>query len=167
MRIAHGHRWLLCGAVALAAAIPNLGEAGQFVRALDPEAQRILDHAIDGSPTVARMVQELEHDELVVMVETAPLSARFDGNLVLLGSAHQWRFLLIRLEPGGPEPEMGGRLGHELQHALEVASHAEVRDQAGMAQLFSHIGVGPIGGPYETYAAKEVGKEVRRELGGL
>ncbi len=164
-------RWLtrcfvVC-AVFVITAIPSTGNAGSYVRGLSPESQRVVDSVIDASETVARLVRQIEEHNVVVLVQLTNLPGKLTGELVLIGTNHDWRYLLIRLVNGAPFHEMGGRLAHELQHALEVATHEDVRDQADMIRLFGRIGSGPSGGPYETYEAIEAGRDVRRELWGM
>ena len=56
-------------------------------------------------------------------------------------------------------------IAHELQHALEVAEHHEVRDSHALASLYRRIGVEAYRGRYDTQAAQFAGKQVRYELG--
>ena len=156
--------WLAVCAAAFVAAMPSPCSANHLIRGMSPEAQLVIDRAIRDSPTVARMVETLDRADVIVMVRMITLPFRLDGELVLVGSAREWRYLLVSLVDGASIPDAVASLGHELQHALEVASDPRVRDQAGMKGLFEHIGSGPVGGPYETVAAIEVGKAVRREV---
>jgi hypothetical protein len=55
--------------------------------------------------------------------------------------------------------------GHELQHALEVAAHPEVRDAATLGTLYEKIGIGMAHrGRFDTVAAQQAGRKVRNEL---
>ena len=58
-------------------------------------------------------------------------------------------------------------LGHELQHAMEVAADPEVRGAATLRRFYSRVGwEGIAGGRYETDAAQEAGRVVAKEVGG-
>ena len=55
-------------------------------------------------------------------------------------------------------------IGHELQHALEVAVHPSVRDEKAFAALYVRIGDRTELHRFDTAAAREAGVRVRREL---
>ena len=59
---------------------------------------------------------------------------------------------------------LGVLLGHELQHAIEVAQEAWVHDQATLTALYQRIGMHGGHHVYDTIAAQQVGRMVRREL---
>jgi len=134
------------------------------VRGLDAKAREVVSAMMTGSPTAARMVRQLENSDLIVMVLTDYLPAALGGDLSLVSATPQWRFVRIRLNNMLPPREQIGMLGHELQHALEVAADPRVRDQASMRRLYERIGHGAWGGPYETTAAREAGAMVLREM---
>ncbi len=167
MRGRFSRTWFVLCVAALVAALPRPGSASQVmvVRGLSPAAQRVIDQATEQSPTVAQEVRDLGRFHLVVMVQLVPLPASLGGELTLVGSGHDWRYVMISIVANAGKADIVASLGHELEHALEVASDPDVRDQPGMIRLFSRIGIGPAGGPYETRAAIEVGKTVRREMG--
>lgn len=167
MRATWFARWLIAVAAVGFTAAPSIGNTAQQVRGRNPESQQLLDEVIEASPTVARLVHEIDQHDVIVIVELGELTPDAHGELTLAAVAHEWRYLWIRLADGAPFYEMGGRLAHELQHALEVASHENVRNQEDMVRLFGRIGMGPTGGPYETYEALAAGRDVRRELWGM
>ena len=75
------------------------------------------------------------------------------------------RYLLIRIDRFKISVrEQIALLGHELQHALEVASAPEVRDASGMAQLYRRIGWEGQKDHFESEAAKSVAQKVRTQL---
>jgi hypothetical protein len=56
-------------------------------------------------------------------------------------------------------------VGHELQHALEVALQPSVRDLASFATLYMRIGDQPVRSDrFDTAAAREAGRRVRNEM---
>ena len=62
-----------------------------------------------------------------------------------------------------PGPALVGILGHELQHAVEVADAEDVTSAEGLGRLYRRIGVGTGPGMYDTEAARQTGYEVRAE----
>ena len=56
-------------------------------------------------------------------------------------------------------------IGHELQHALEVAAATDVKDQRGLERLYQQIGqAGLDKRSYDTEAAQVTGRRIRAEL---
>lgn len=55
-------------------------------------------------------------------------------------------------------------LGHELQHAVEIADAVEVGDEQDMEALYVRIGVRRGAHIYDTVAAQDMGRRIRREL---
>jgi hypothetical protein len=55
-------------------------------------------------------------------------------------------------------------LGHELQHALEVAREPEVRSQETLLAFYKRVGITVAGGLKDTSEARKLGRQVRSEL---
>jgi hypothetical protein len=77
------------------------------------------------------------------------------------------RYLRIYVEMGGAKRWLISLIGHELQHAVEVAQAADARTSADLKRVFDRLGV-PLGchaaDCYETRAARDVERATRREL---
>ena len=80
------------------------------------------------------------------------------------------RFLRIGINRRVSSMDTGATLAHELQHAVEIAEHDDVRDDEGVRRLFDRIGIDLGGDRYETAAARDVEwiarTELRRRIGG-
>ena len=136
----------------------------EHVRPSSQEGRDLLADGISHSPTLARLVAELEHTDLLVRIELSAFLPTA-GDLRLVGGTSMFRYVQIRLKIPNSRVEMMASLGHELQHALELASESSVRDDAGMRRLYEHIGRDDwTGGRFETRAASEIGWRVRDEL---
>ena len=85
---------------------------------------------------------------------------------MILPNAHGQRYVRIQIALRGGQDDSVAVLGHELQHAFEVAQEPWVYDQATLAALYQRIGTGVPGGYhiYDTAAAQEIGRIIRREL---
>jgi hypothetical protein len=60
---------------------------------------------------------------------------------------------------------MVSRLGHELQHAVEIADAPCVRDSQDVARFYLETGDADMGGTrYDSAAARAAGERVREEL---
>jgi hypothetical protein len=141
-----------------AAALPR-------VRPTDPMARAALDRGRHQSPTFARLVEELERSTVIVHVETSlRLRPTIGGQFFFVTEgADGSRFLRIRLNAHAGAVDLTARLGHELQHAVEVA-RTVVRDSAGMARLYRAIGSELEPGVFDTAAAHDVEARVTTEL---
>ena len=75
---------------------------------------------------------------------------------------------LMRIRAGLSNGEQVATLGHELQHAFEIASTPSIVDDATLADAYKRIGFlsGKLGNSlaFETVAALQAGDRVRREF---
>ena len=55
-------------------------------------------------------------------------------------------------------------LGHELQHAVEIAGDAGARDDEGVRRLYQRVGFSGGVDKYETMAARDIERRIRLEL---
>jgi hypothetical protein len=136
----------------------------RHVRTQDGSVRSLLKRGFTRSPTFARLMARLEQSDVIVYVEEASLPSTLDGRIMMLPVSHGRRYVRIQLALRGAPDEAIAVLGHELQHAIEVAQDAGVIDPKTFAALYRRIGT--RGGPeiYDTLAAQDVGRTVRREL---
>ncbi len=131
----------------------------------------MLASGIERSPTFRSIVERLERSDLIVEVQCAHfVGSQRAGQTVLLSAQPGVRYVLVELAcwaGSGPSLHM---LGHELRHALEIASASWVVDGPTLAQFYQSIGFrsGPAlietFGEFETADAIEAGERVHREL---
>lgn len=90
------------------------------------------------------------------------------GRIGLLAAADHRRLLAIEIAPRHGRTDQLVALGHELQHAVEIAGAPSVWDARSMAAFYTAIGtlIGDAAGlaTYETVAAAETGSRVRSDL---
>ena len=140
------------------------------VRSMERTIRAALQEGYRRSPTFQQVLVRLDESTVVVYVVSGFCEVtRLDG--CLLGhvtNAGNSRYLRIVVNPHTPTIELIGRIGHELQHALEVAGAPEVVDAASMKALFRRIASttcrGVLVDCYETRAAVEVEERVLAEL---
>jgi hypothetical protein len=89
---------------------------------------------------------------------------RTRGDLRFLGSGVTHRVLHIRINSHQAWPELVALLGHELQHAFEVAEARDVRCGASFRRHYQRIGWVVTPGHYETARAKKATADIRCEL---
>ena len=97
--------------------------------------------------------------------ETKDLPSGVDGQLAVSNSKGGQRYLRAQVVSGLGLEETISIVGHELQHAIEVAEHEGVRDAKSLAELYQRIGVAARRGRFDTIAAQATGLRVRAELG--
>lgn len=152
---------LLLGLPATAASAPS---PTSRVRGLDGASRRLLQTGAACSPTIARMLAALEASDLIVGIETRPLET-MRGQLRVVAASAGVRYVRIRLRVPDSTRELVSVLGHELRHAVEVASTAEVRDNRTLAAHYLRIGYESTRrGFYETDSALETGRAVAKEV---
>jgi hypothetical protein len=138
----------------------------RHVRSQDRSVQHLLKRGFTHSVTFRNLMARLEQSDLIIYIEQVPrLPGGLEGRMMIMPSAHGQRYVRIQIALRGAPDDSVAVLGHELQHALEVAQEAWVYDQATLAALYRQIGV--YGGGhqvYDTVAAQEVGRIIRREL---
>jgi hypothetical protein len=157
----------------LPAADAQAQDAGrQHVRTDSRYLRLVLASGIERSPTFRRIVDLLEHSDLIVEVQCGHfVNSQQAGRTVLLAAQPRVRFVLIEVAcwaAGGPSLHM---LAHELRHALEIADEPWVVDGATLAQLYRTIGFPTRGTTavemfvaFETEDAVAAGERVHHEL---
>jgi hypothetical protein len=144
------------------------------VRSSDAQVQSLLIDGCRLSPTLRRLADAIGRTDGVVYLTTGAcqpraLRACLLHTIVDTGNA---RYLWIRLGANADKKELVVSIAHELQHAVEVLSHANVRSKRALLDLYrfgesqasgSTILAGPFRS-YETTAAIDVADAVRSEL---
>lgn len=138
----------------------------RHVRGLGTVAVGTLERGARRSYTFARLLDTIEDSDVIVFVEATPdLPPSLTGRMLFAGSAHGQRYVRIQIGPGSEE-DMIAILGHELQHAIEVAEAPEVHDEDALMALYRRIGhTNGDRARFDTVAARDVGRIVRGELG--
>jgi hypothetical protein len=148
-------------------------EAGgtlSVVRVLHRQLSQTLDETLATSPTLRAIVDELERSDLLIHVTGMGLDARrhLSGTMTFVRAAGGRRFLRITINERLLGDQRAAAIGHELQHALEVARASSVTDQLSLAALYRRIGhetdADPEGSCYETDEAKRVGALILAEI---
>jgi hypothetical protein len=137
------------------------------IRVLKPCLKTLVDAAAEASSTVRVLVTRIEQSNLIVYVRcVAFMNAPFLGRLVFLSTVAGQRFVVIELRNPEPWPVQAATIGHELQHAVEIADASWVTNQASMAQYYRLAGVivGTKPLTFDTDAARQAGLRVQREI---
>ena len=142
-----------------------LESPSRHVRTTDPYAKKLLAKGYAHSATFASLMARLQRSDVIVHVEILPrLPAAMEGRLMLLPRAHDVRYVRIQIALRGSEEDSVAVLGHELQHACEIADAPDVGNEQQMAKLYARIGMRGGAHVFDTEAAQQAGRQVRREL---
>jgi len=159
-----------CAAVLLLTVDPvpadtaRAGDAGAHLRGLSDASRQLIDRAVVSSPTVAGLAAALNASDVVVLVDVTLRADGIAAGLQLLTTTGGTRLLGIRLDRRRSPWEQIEWLGHELQHAVEVAA-SSARTPEEFEALFRRIGRrSGAPGRFETDAAVQVSRRVREEL---
>lgn len=137
----------------------------RHVRSQDRSVRHLLKRGYTHSVTFRSLMARLERSDVIVYIEQVPrLPGALEGRMMIVSSGHGQRYVRIQITMRGAPHDSIAVLGHELQHAVEVASETWVSDQATLAALYQRIGTHAGHHVYDTVAAQEVGRIVRREL---
>jgi hypothetical protein len=137
------------------------------VRVRHTALEPLLRDAIDRSPTVRRLVATLDASDVIVYLELAPrLPTPLAANIKFVAEGGGFRYLRIALSALNTRSQMLTMIGHELQHAVEIAEAPEVRSSRSLEKHYSRIGIRGLHGDesWDTRAAREAGLMVLREF---
>jgi hypothetical protein len=135
------------------------------VRVRTPALESLFRTALDSSPTFHALVRELEESDLIVYVDRdLMLRPSVRGGITFAGAGEGVRYLNVWLNPRNSTQQMMATLGHELQHAVEVARAPHVRSSETFLRHYRHIGVRGASENWDTREAREAGRVVAREI---
>ncbi len=135
------------------------------VRGENARAREIIEKARARSQTVDRLVAELQDTDVIVLVVAGWLPGRAEGIAYVVATTPTVRYVRVVLRLPNGERGLMAVLGHELQHAVEIARMPSVRDARSLAAAYIRIGVPMARNTnFETKAAVEVGRQVAGEV---
>ena len=145
--------------------VPSIALAGERLtpRPVDSLAAEIFERAQARSAVVRSLVTTLESSNVLVHIETSwELPPGIGGLTRFVTASGGYRYVRITISADLRMGERTTILGHELQHACEIAA-SSADDLASLRRLFGSVGHRD-GEFYETAAAQRVEHDVRQEL---
>ena len=91
------------------------------VRGTNEDLAGLIEEGQRRSPLFRALVQQLEHSDVVVYVERGQLRDNLCGRLQFIGGNQPWRYVKVEIDSRHTLLEQMAALGHELQHAVEIA----------------------------------------------
>ena len=146
--------------IVLMTTLTAAGEAGPHVRSSVPRLAALLTRGVECSSTLRHLVATLDASDIIVHIEAKQRRPSLSGYLAHhIVAVAGIRYLRIYVEMHGAERQLIALIGHELQHAVEVAQAADARTSADLKRVFDRLGVSwgcHAAGCYETRAAGDV-----------
>jgi hypothetical protein len=137
------------------------------VRPHDARSASLLSQGLQRSRTMRAIVGELQQRDVIVYIQMQPsLRGRLLGKLTWVTGTRRFRYLRIFLNPAESQDVIIATLGHELQHAVEVAHEPSiVSDETLEAHYRTHgIRMTAHDNGWDTELARITGDTVRREI---
>jgi hypothetical protein len=137
----------------------------RHVRCMSDTVRLLVKAGFHRSATFASLITRLEYSDVIVYIESVPrLPNALEGRLLMLPRAHGFRYVRIQVELRGSSNDTIALLGHELQHAVEVAESSDVNDETSLAAMYRRTGIDQGHNVFDSEAARETGRRVLREL---
>ena len=144
---------------------PEVANPNARVRAMQPRVEKLLKTGLERSPSFRRLVHRLEQSDVIVYID-----ARYDlrvgvgASMRFLATSASDRFVRIQLDARHNSNVLVALLGHELQHAVEVADNAAIRSADDLRVFYRDTGLRTGPDSFDSDAAREMGYLVRAEL---
>jgi hypothetical protein len=141
---------------------------GPRVRALDPRAREWIRIGTAQSPTFRALLARLAASDLILYVEIVDgIIGGSAGRLYFVTATPTVRYLRIEVVAQGNVREMVALVGHELQHAVEIANARRVRDRQALALLYLGMDENALSrARFDSVAARVTEERVRNEVAG-
>ena len=140
---------------------------GSHVRTMDPRLRHVIADGMKRSPAFRALVAQLDASDVIVYAEReCMLPPGLVGRLAFMSSVGERRFVNVRISCTLAGTQQIASLGHELRHAVEIASAPSVIDEATMAAEYSRIGFPSraVSRGFDSRAAIEAGERIALEL---
>lgn len=135
------------------------------VRVRHAGIEPLLREAIEKSATTRALVAALDASDVIVYIEFLPgMPPSLPAGLTFAAAGGRFRYLRISLNPGQIRSQMIAMIGHELQHAVEIAAEPGIRSRRDLENHYKRIGIASsANATWDTLAARNVGRQVSRE----
>jgi hypothetical protein len=136
------------------------------VRVRHAAVEPFLREAIEKSATTRAMVATLDASDVIVYFELLPgMPASLPAGLSFAATGGRFRYLRIALNPTNTRRQMIAMIGHELQHAVEIAAEPNIRSRRDLQKHYKRVGIaGSNDEMWDTEAARHAGRRVFNEV---
>lgn len=142
------------------------------LRPMHKRVERLMATGMDRSATFRQLVRRIERSDVIVYVEAVHgMRDGVGGSMRFVTRSATDRFVRIQLNADYSNHTLVALLGHELQHAVEVADHLEVQSADDLRGFYRRAGVRTGPDSFDSNEARTAGYLVREEIitkpGGL
>ncbi len=135
------------------------------IRPMQTRVESLVAAGMARSGTFRALVRRLEASDVIVYIEARhDLREGVGASMKYIVSSASDRFLRIQLNAAHNTNTLVALLGHELQHAVEVADHPEVQSSDDLRAFYRKTGVRTGPDAFDSTAARETGYLVRAEI---
>ncbi len=154
-------------AVVTGAAVAGPASADPRLRPAEASAAALVADAVSRSAIVRDLAGRLRGTDVVAYVRVGPcVEGERDSSIHFIGRSRYDRFMVIKInETLSPDRQIA-LVGHELQHAVDMAQASWITDSARMQQYFLVSGW-KLGYPepgFETFSALQTERKIAQEL---
>ncbi len=122
-------------------AVPAQAHGLDRVRTDSENLRLLISSGLKRSPTLRAIVDRLDASDVIVEVQCGQFrSVLLAGRTVLLSARPSVRYVLVEIACPMADGASLEILGHELRHALEIASAPWVVDEPSLEKLYTQIG---------------------------
>jgi hypothetical protein len=146
---------------------PGQLKGGPRVRPDDRRSAALLVQGLRLSPTIRQLVAQLEERQVVVYIQIEKrLKGRLAGSLTWIAGTPHIRYVRVSINPDVRGAVAVAVLGHELQHAIEVANEPSIVDNKSLNAFYREHGISMSShrNDWDTDAARLVGEGILRDL---
>lgn len=148
----------------------NTPRDGAHVRTMDARLRTAISEGVKRSPSFRELVAQLDASDVIVYAEReCTLPDGLVGRLSFMSAAGERRYVSIRIGCMLAGPRQIAMLGHELRHAVEIATAPSVVDEASLAVEYGRIGFRSrvVSRGFDSTAAIQAGEQIALELSNV
>jgi hypothetical protein len=151
--------------VILTLASPQTADAHDQLRGMQATSRRLISDGLLRSPTIRRLAETIEASDLIVYVDLRRgMASHVVGAMRYVASTTTHRVVRVNLNADYPWPTLLAYLGHELQHACELAAASSVNSSDRLRAHYRLVGIRVDRDAYDTREAQAITRRVQSEL---
>ena len=145
---------------------PDSRPGGPRVRPDDGRSAAIVLEGMDRSATLRALIDALEARDVIIYIQMQPmLKGRLAGSVTWVTAAGRYRYIRVSWSPELSTSAAIATLGHELQHALEIANEPSIVSADTLEAFYRSNGISMrVHNGWDTLAARDRGDVVRKEI---
>ena len=142
---------------------------GPRVRPDDGRSAAMVLEGMERSATLRALIDALETRDVIIYIQMQPmLKGRLAGSVTWVTAAGRFRYIRLSWSPDLSASAAIATLGHELQHALEIANEPSIVSAETLETFYRSNGISMRAhNGWDTLAARDRGDIVRKEIASV